>query len=280
MSVEGREDEEEREPRQMWFLAAAGWTIALFFAINVTAQLTEAARPGASRDLVNDTACELFAYSLLLFAMVRVYAPTTPMRVALGVRPVSPLHVVLAAVAGAGVAPAMAMLDELMAKRFPQSPEEVEALTKLLTAPTIGQRIALVVALVVASPIVEELFFRGILFNGVRKGRTIATATLATTVYYASMQLDPRTFFATLAFGGLLGWLRAQSGSVASSIAAHVAFQAVQVAPLVRTGDPSVDFVYPRSWTLGGALAALLALLAARALAARDDRALAANKEP
>lgn len=273
------EHDDEREPRSMSFLAAAGWTISLVLAMGIVVQVTESARPGAIGDLVNDTACQVFAYSLLLFAMVRVYAPTTPMRVALGVRAASPLHVVLAAVAGAGLAPALSVADDVLAKRFPQSSEEIEALTKLLTAASLGSRVALVVCLVIAIPIIEELFFRGILFGGLRRGRTMGVAMLASTMYYATAQLSPRAFVATASIGLVLAWLRAQSGSVVSSIAAHVAFQAVQVAPLVRTGDPSIDIVYPRTWIAGGAAVAAIALVVARALAARDARAVAARDE-
>jgi membrane protease YdiL (CAAX protease family) len=277
--VEEKDQGGEAEPRQMSFLAAAAWTIGLFFATTFAVQLTESARAGASLDLVNDTACELLAYSLVVFAMVRIYAPTTPMRAALGVKAVSPLHVLLAAIAGAALAPGMSAVDEIMARRFPLSQEETEALTTLYTATTIRSRVALVFALAVAIPIAEEIFFRGILFGCIRKGRTLGLAIAATTVYSASAQLTPRLFLSTLAVSVVLAWLRGQAGSVLSPIAAHIAFQAVQLVPLARTGDPAAEIAYPRSWMLGGVLVGLLALIGARALASRDERALAASRQ-
>jgi membrane protease YdiL (CAAX protease family) len=201
--------------------------------------------------------------------MVRVYAPTSPMRVALGFGAASPLHVLLAAIAGAGLAPGMSVVDELMTKYFPQSEEETEGLTKLLTASTLGARVALVTTLVVALPIVEELFFRGILFGGLKKGRTLVVGILATTLFYTTYimagQLSPRFLVTTVALSLVLAWVRAESGTVLASIAAHVAVQAVQIAPLVRTGDPNADFNYPRTWVVVGVAAAVVALAAVRA---------------
>lgn len=277
--VPERDGDDEREPRAMSFLAAAAWTIALVLSMGVLVQITEAVRPGAQNDAVNFVACKLLAYSVLLFVMVRAYAPTSPMRVALGFRSVSPMHVVLAAVAGAALAPGMAAVDDLIARRYPQSTEEVEAVAAIFATTTRVGRALLVVTLAVAIPVVQELFFRGILFGGLRRGRTLGTAMLATAIYFATAQLSPRFFFTTFAFGLVLAWLRAQSGSVVSAMAAHVAFETVGIVPFARTGDPAADFAYPRSWALGGVLVGILALVAARAIAARDERAAAANRD-
>jgi membrane protease YdiL (CAAX protease family) len=266
-------DEGERRP--ISYLAAAAWTISLMLLGAVVLQITEHLRPGADEDLVNYTACHVLVHSLVLFAMLRVYAPSSPVRSALGLRAVSPLHVLLAAVIGAAMHPAITALDALVQKKFPPPPEELEAIAKLLSTSPHGARAVIAVVLVLVLPVTIELFFRGMLYGGVRRGRASGTAMLATTVYFMSSQ-EPREMLGAFVLGLVLVWLRAQSGSVLSPLAAHVAFAVVPVVPILRGADPMSDVAYPLQWTAGGLGLALVALLLARAIAQRDPRAIAA----
>ena len=268
----------EGERRPISFLAAAAWTIGLMLLGAVALQITEHLRPGADGDLVNYTACHVLVHSLVLFAMLRVYAPSTSVRAALGLRAVSPLHVILAAVAGAAIHPAIASLDALVQAKFPPPPEELEAVAKLLSTNMHGSRAVIAVVLVLVLPVTIELFFRGMLYGGVKRGRTSGMAMLATTIYFMSSQ-EPREMLGAFVLGLALVWLRAQSGSVASSIAAHVAFSAVPVMPILRGADPMSEMVYPVRWAAAGVAIALVALLAARAVALRDERAAAGTRD-
>jgi membrane protease YdiL (CAAX protease family) len=267
------------ERRPISFLAAAAWTIGLVMLVSVAVGVTEAARPGAIGDLVNYTACHVLAYSLVLFVMLRVYAPASPMRNALAMRPVSPLHVILSLIVGGALEPALSTAEAMVAKYYPLSAEDVEVTTKLLTAGTPTARVMLVFALVVAVPLTEELFFRGMIFGGLRKGREAGVAMLASAIYFSASQLTPRTLPTAFIFGLVLAWLRAQSGSVISAIAAHVALAAVEIAPLARGADPSADVTYPRSITTGGIAVALVALLLAKLVSTKSARAIEANRQ-
>jgi len=97
----------QRVDRPLTPLTAALWSIGLWLVENVCVQVTQAARPGALSDIVNLGACQALATSLVVFAMVRVHARETSLRVTLGVTPLAPLQFLLSIAAGAGLYPLM-----------------------------------------------------------------------------------------------------------------------------------------------------------------------------
>lgn len=74
----------------------------------------------------------------------------------------------------------------------------------------------------VGAPIVEEIFFRGILFAALRKRGINAVVTIVLTgVVFAGFHFEPTRFFVLLPTGLLLGWVRWKTGSTGSSMVAH-----------------------------------------------------------
>jgi membrane protease YdiL (CAAX protease family) len=240
-------------------LAAALWSVALTMTVMVAESVTEAVRPGAQTDIVNLAACQVLATSLVVFAMVRWHAPDLPMRGVLGMRVVSPLHVPLAIAAGAGLCPLMSTLDSLILKRWPiQDDAAVEGMEKLLAS---SSRVGLVVAALVVAPIARELFYRGILYGGIRATVNARVAILATSVFYACSFLDPQQMPTALALGFALAWLRERSGTVIAPILAQLAYGSVEGIPILRGQDLEADVTYPTRWIAGGAAIAVLALV-------------------
>jgi membrane protease YdiL (CAAX protease family) len=274
--TEPREDEGD-EARTMSFLGAAGWTIALSLSREILVQVTEKVRPGAESDIINLTACLVLACSTVLFVMLRVYARATRMRDAFGLRAVTPVHVVLGATAGAAMYPLFATVDGIIEKRFPLSADEAAAQARLLAVTTTGSRVLLVVTLGVVVPIALELFFRGMLAGRLLRGRAPSIVVIVTAIYFAASSTDPRGFATTLALGLTLGWLRTQSGSVLPAIAAQLAYGAVPLVPVLAGRDPAEDVRYPPKWIAIATGIAVLAMIAAASLAARDQRARAAR---
>jgi len=229
-------------------LAAALWSVALTMTVMVAVSVTDAVRPGAQTDIVNLAACQVLATSLVVFAMVRWHAPDLPMRGVLGMRGISPLHVPLAIAAGAGLFPLMSTVDSLIVKRWPiQDDSAAEGIEKLLAS---SSRVGLVVAALVVVPIARELFYRGILYGGIRA-----------TVFYACSFLDPQQMPTALALGFALAWLRERSGTVIAPILAQLAYGSVEGIPILRGQDLEADVTYPAKWIAGGAAIALLALV-------------------
>jgi membrane protease YdiL (CAAX protease family) len=271
----------ERPTRtKITFLAAALWTIGATVLSQLAVMATETFRPGAVTDLVNLTACRVLTYSILSFVMLRLYAPEGSVRSTFGLRRVAIIALPLAALLGAGLSPALSTLDTLIAKRFPLEQTEVELVNKLMETKTVVQRAGIAVSTILAFPLVHEVFFRGLLFGGLRRakspdGRSVGSVDrviIATSVYFAASQGDPRSLPVMLALGLVAGWLRALSGSIWPAFVAHAAFFAVPVAPLLR-GAADTDEVYPRTWIIGGVTLAVASAIACWLALRHDPRA-------
>src|SRR5262245_46139368 len=116
------------ERRPLSFLAAAAWTIGAVFAVRVAIEITEAVRPGARGDLINVAACFVLTYSIVIFVMLRVYEPETPVRRVLAMRRCSIPGTFFAIVAGVSIHPAFERIEELLERRFPTPQEDQELL--------------------------------------------------------------------------------------------------------------------------------------------------------
>jgi membrane protease YdiL (CAAX protease family) len=98
------------------------------------------------------------------------------------------------------------------------------------TALETGTLPLLVLALVVAAPVGEEIVFRGFIFRGWAASWLGAVGTIAiTALIWASMHVQYETFLVAQIFcaGLVLGWLRWRSGSVLLTIALHAIINAV-----------------------------------------------------
>ena len=241
-------------------LAAALWAVALTMTVMVAVSVTESVRPGAQSDIVNLAACQVLATSLVIFAMVRWHARDISLRVTLGMRPLAPLRAPLAIAAGAGLFPVLSTLDDAIVRRWPIGDESAaESVQKLVSS---SSRVGLVMAALVVVPIARELFFRGILYGGVRATTGMRSAIIATSVFYACSYLEPQQMPTALVLGLALAWLRERTGTVLAPLLAQLAYGAVEGIPILRGRDPSADVTYPTKWIAGGAVIAVLALAA------------------
>ena len=224
--------DEPRPARRMTFLAAAAWSLGLGLVASVLAEITESARPGAAMDLVNLTACRVVASSIFLFAILRVYAPEASIRDMLGVRAVSPIATVLAAAVGALLYPGLSLLDDFIYTRFPLSAEETDFLEKLTNVTSRGERFALFASFALVLPICEELFFRGVLFRGLRRGRPEGIAVVGAALLFGLSRGDLRSFPTAFVLGLTTAWMRGRSGTIAPAMVAHVAMSAAPLVPI------------------------------------------------
>jgi len=80
-------------------------------------------------------------------------------------------------------------------------------------------------ALVVATPIFEELLFRGFIFEGIRASRLGSAGAVMITAFawaWIHYQFDPLEFTVILIIGIMLGIARLRTGSVLVTIAMHM----------------------------------------------------------
>jgi membrane protease YdiL (CAAX protease family) len=101
--------------------------------------------------------------------------------------------------------------------------------------------VLLVLITVVFAPVIEELFFRGLLLRSIEKRFGPRWALWASAIVFAAVHLQPLQFPALVMIGLVLGWLTLRNGRLGPSIWAHVAFNATATITLLVT--ESVDKV-------------------------------------
>ncbi|MCZ7631714.1 MAG: CPBP family intramembrane metalloprotease [Microthrixaceae bacterium] len=93
--------------------------------------------------------------------------------------------------------------------------------------------LVLAVIVVVAAPLVEELFYRGLLLRAMTKrGWSPWLAVPASAAVFAAMHFQPLQFVGLFAFGLVLGALAQLYGRLGPAIWAHVGFNATTVVAL------------------------------------------------
>jgi membrane protease YdiL (CAAX protease family) len=88
--------------------------------------------------------------------------------------------------------------------------------------------------LAVGAPIVEELFFRGLLLRGLLGRAPVAVAVVASGLLFALAHFEAVQFAGLAAFGVVLGLLAWRTGRLGPGIAAHAAFNAAAVLSLAH----------------------------------------------
>ena len=92
----------------------------------------------------------------------------------------------------------------------------------------------LVLVVVIGAPLVEELFFRGLLWEALReRGLSTGPAVAVTSVLFGVAHFQLLQLPALVAFGAVAAVLRARTGGLTAPIAAHVMFNAITVAQLL-----------------------------------------------
>lgn len=105
-----------------------------------------------------------------------------------------------------------------------------EETDEVLDVTAAGGRVVLVVLLVLAVPVVEELFFRGLVQGALLKrlGRP-APAVAIGAVVFGVTHYEPVALLGLVAFGLVLGTLAHRAGRLGPALVAHAAFNAVAV---------------------------------------------------
>lgn len=96
--------------------------------------------------------------------------------------------------------------------------------------------VMLVLFVGVAAPIVEEIFYRGLLQRSLARRFGPGVAVVGTAVIFAASHLQLLQFPALLLAGLVFGILAQRSGRLGSAIAAHMVFNMVTVVSLVVLG--------------------------------------------
>lgn len=110
-------------------------------------------------------------------------------------------------------------ISQLM-ERYIRSPEN-PVLPLCLQADTIIAKMLLFLLVAVAAPFFEELFFRGVLFTGLRARWGVNVAVVVSAIIFASIHPFPIHFLPIFVLGTAFAILMYERGSLISSMVAH-----------------------------------------------------------
>ena len=82
---------------------------------------------------------------------------------------------------------------------------------------------------VLVLPMVQELFFRGVVHNYLRSRMGFIGALLVSSLVYASLNLNPTSFLTNFALGGALALVFERTGSIWGAVLAHITFNTLTV---------------------------------------------------
>ncbi len=251
-----------REPliaRPMTAVAAAAYAFGTTLLFHLLAALTVTLRPGAASDLVNGFACQLVAYLAGFLVILRVHAPQGSIREILGFRATHPAFYPLGLLLGLALVVPVNSLYDFLESRYPSAPGHEDRLVELLLASSTPKRVVLGLIIVLAGPLLEEVFFRGALLSPLRRAHTLGASVVATAALFA-LAHDGWQMWAPIAVVGVaLGLMRVASGSLVPSVLLHATFNAVPFYSVLASAKPEEAAKHP---------AALPAILASTAFAA------------
>ncbi|MGH9121218.1 MAG: lysostaphin resistance A-like protein [Acidimicrobiales bacterium] len=99
---------------------------------------------------------------------------------------------------------------------------------------SVGGAIVLVVFLALGAPIVEELFFRGLLLRALLYRLPVPAAIAISALAFGLAHFEAVQFAGLAVFGAVLGWLAWRTARLAPGMAAHAAFNASAVIATVH----------------------------------------------
>ncbi len=223
----------------MGYGGAVGWAAAAAALLLLLTHVIVALRPAARTDIVNLGAVEALVFVLGTFGVLRVHASGRGARQALGLRPTHPALAVFGLALGITLQLPAQSLEQMVLRYFPLSETELLSRSLLFRGGSIGRVVALLVVVGCVGPLVEELFFRGALFGGLRRSGSVAGAVVVSSLAFALGHIEWRHWLPLLVVAFALGYLRAVGGSLLPCLALHVGFNTVTIVGIL-TGVSTV----------------------------------------
>jgi len=241
--------------------------------------LLVAVREEAKSDLVSMGTLSAVAFLLTAALLTSRHPGGDSVSATLGLRPTSPWFIPLGFFGGALAqvpAEGIVHIESWYMKDVEQFVAEQAA---LLEPHGLLHSVLLVLVLAALVPFAEEAFFRGAVFGALRRsGRSGLQAGLITGIGFTLSHPRLELLAPILLVATYLTFLRAVSGSLWPSVAAHVGFNLVTtLAAVLRIPALQLDFWTP-AWQ-GGALGAFLVIVLSSVLLARSELARASRMD-
>jgi membrane protease YdiL (CAAX protease family) len=235
----------------MSLVAAFVWTFVATMLLITGIQLTAAVRPGSQTDLVNLGTWEALVYGVGAFAVLRVHAPEQRGLPAAGIRHTHAGLIVLGLALGLALQIPAESLRQLVETVWPPSEPELVARAALFSVDSAARVAVIMLVAACLVPLVEEVFFRGVLFSALRRFHGGLTTAIVVAVCFVVSHADTSNWLPLALVAFVLSHLRLVSGSLLPCLALHVGFNAVTVAS-VLTGISSVTSPLDLAWWMVG----------------------------
>jgi len=147
-----------------------------------------------------------------------------------------PRHLWLAAGALLAVLPLMfglKFISELLLQKLGWPLTDQRAVETILNAKSAGLRAYLGFFAIVIAPLAEEFFFRGLLFSAAKKMGWPKCGWLGASLLFAAIHGSAPVFLPLFVFALVLTWLYEKTEGLLAPMAAHAAFNAVNVIILI-----------------------------------------------
>jgi uncharacterized protein len=269
------------EERPMTIPMGVLWAVLASAGMLLILSVTQALRPGAVTDLVNIQGCMAVAFLTAIFLMGRVHANLHTLPDFLGIRHTHPLLHVIAAPLGVALTIPAEILHRAIERKWPTPPDQVLEQLAAFRMDSQLRRIVIPLVVIAIGPLVEELFFRGALFRGLRRVHPDSVVVPVIALLFSAAHIDTRAMLPLFVLGLFLGLLRTGSGSLLPALIAHMAFNAVGIFELLRAQpNPETDTApLPAAWSAGGLAATLVLTALFVYVARRSSRAQLAREE-
>lgn len=178
----------------------------------------------------------------------------------LGLRSIKPRHALVAVAAAALNQPIVSVITwaahEGLPAQWVQAFDDKQRGIELIFR---GHELSMLLAVVIAAPIGEELFFRGFAFPALRRSFGTLAAAVVSGIFFSAIHGDPVAFAGLMEIGILCAVLRHWSGSLWAAVLAHAVNNSFAGgAFLLGWEDPTVP---PPPWVLASGAILLLAYL-------------------
>jgi membrane protease YdiL (CAAX protease family) len=146
---------------------------------------------------------------------------------------------------------------------FPTDPQVLRQQLELLRHDTWGQVVLLFVVIGGSGPVMEEVFYRGLIFRSMRRVASVAAAVWASSLLFVLAHPAPSDWPSLLLVALVLGVLRGIDGNLWSAVGVHAAFNSATVLAVVvglQGTDAEIAFPFGAAVISAGLGAGLLTM--------------------
>jgi membrane protease YdiL (CAAX protease family) len=261
----------------MSFFVAAMWSLLATLGFGFMLSVITAASGGTPPQVVSGILCQAVAYLATLLFFTLVHEKDRSLSEVFGLRRTSATLCLVAAALGVALAGPLNLLQDAIFQRYPLPEKEAQEWADALRAPLLHQKIAILVAVGVLAPFIEELFFRGALLRALRRRHPPGLTVIGVALLFAGAHVESRVYIPVFLAGLATGYVRILGGSLWPAIFLHGSFNTVDVI-YDLVARPEVNPL-SRAQNIAAAVASIALFVVYRALALRSDTCAQARAE-